>query len=62
MKDKPRVFTISSFTDNGVKLRLVGMTEPGKQWEVRTLLLRELKLEFDEKNIKIPYSQIRIVN
>ena len=62
MKDKPRVFTISSFTDNGVKLRLVGMTEPGKQWEVRTLLLRELKREFDQKNIKIPYSQIRIVN
>ena len=43
IKEKPKVFTITSFSDSGVKLKFVGVTLPGKQWDVRTKLIREIK-------------------
>ena len=62
IKEKPKVFTITSFSDSGVKLKFVGVTLPGKQWEGRTKLIREIKLAFDQAGIKIPYNQIRVIN
>ena len=62
IKEAPKVFTITSFTDSGVKLKFVGVTLPGKQWDVRTKLIREIKQAFDKAEIKIPYNQIRVVN
>ncbi len=62
IKETPKVFTITSFTDSGVKLKFVGVTLPGKQWDVRTKLIREIKQAFDKAEIKIPYNQIRVVN
>ena len=62
VKEKPKVWTITSLTDSGVNLKVVGVTQPGKQWEVRTKLIREIKLEFDKEEIKIPYNQIRVIN
>ena len=62
IKEKPKVFTITSFSDSGVKLKFVGVTLPGKQWDVRTKLIREIKLAFDQAGIKIPYNQIRVIN
>ena len=46
IKEKPKVFTITSFSDSGVKLKFVGVTLPGKQWDVRTKLIREINLPF----------------
>ena len=62
VKESPTVFTITSFSDSGIKLKFVGVTLPGKQWDVRTKLIRDIKKAFDEAEIKIPYNQIRIVN
>ena len=62
IKEKPKVFTITSFSDSGVKLKFVGVTLPGKQWDVRTKLIREIKLAFDQAGIKIPYNQLRVIN
>ena len=62
IKEKPRVWTITSFSDSGVRLKFVGVTQPGKQWEVRTQVIREIKIAFDDEGIKIPYNQIRVIN
>ena len=62
IKEKPRVWTITSFSDSGVRLKFVGVTQPGKQWEVRTQVIREIKIAFDNEGIKIPYNQIRVIN
>ena len=62
IKEKPRVWTITSFSDSGVRLKFVGGTQPGKQWEVRTQVIREIKIAFDNEGIKIPYNQIRVIN
>ena len=62
IKVVPRVIMTHSFTDSGAKLKVVGVTQPGKQWEVRSHLLRELKSEFDKQKIETPYKHIKIAN
>tara|TARA_B100001105_G_C22399736_1_gene448768 strand:- start:3447 stop:4589 length:1143 start_codon:yes stop_codon:yes gene_type:complete len=62
IKEVPKVFVVRSFSDSGVNIRVIGVTQPGKQWEVRTHLLREIKSEFDKQKIEIPYRHIKVIN
>src|SRR3990172_839845 len=43
--------------DSSVNIRLVAMTQPGKQWAVGRELRRRLKNRFDREGIEIPFPQ-----
>lgn len=53
---------INELSDSSVVYRIVVETKPTKQFEVERFLKKEIKKEFDEANIKIPYQQIEVHN
>ena len=53
---------VNSLSDSSVVYRIVVETKPTKQFAVERFLRKEIKKEFDESNIKIPYTQIEVHN
>jgi len=48
---------VEQLADSSVNIRLVAMTQPGKQWAVGRELRRRLKNRFDREGIEIPFPQ-----
>ncbi|MBQ6323327.1 MAG: mechanosensitive ion channel [Bacilli bacterium] len=53
---------VNELADSAVVYRVVVETEPMKQFVVERYLRKEIKKEFDQENIKIPYQQIEVHN
>jgi small-conductance mechanosensitive channel len=51
--DPPHFARVSDYTGNGITVKITGKTAGGKQLEVKSLLLTELKKSFDEHKIKV---------
>jgi len=51
----PRVLRVDDFRDSGIVIKILGETQPLKQWDVAGELLRRLKQAFDAADIEIPY-------
>ena len=51
----PKSLRVDNFGDSGIDIKILGDTQPIKQWEVMGELRRRLKKAFDEEGIEIPY-------
>ena len=56
------VWGVNSLADSAVVYRVVVETEPMQQFAVERFLRKEIKKEFDQAKIKIPYQQIEVHN
>lgn len=53
---------VNELSDSSVVYRIVVETKPAKHLAVERFLKREIKKEFDQAGIKIPYTQIEVHN
>jgi small conductance mechanosensitive channel len=54
--DAPRVLGVESLTAEGVVLRLMVKTVPGRQWAVQRALREAIKTTFDRHGVPLPYA------
>ncbi len=57
----PEVLRVDAFEDSGIAIKILGDTEPIKQWEVMGELRKRLKQAFDEEGIEFPFPHRVIV-
>jgi small conductance mechanosensitive channel len=56
----PWLLRVNDLGDSGVVIKVVGETEPMKQWDVMGELRRRIKNAFDEKGIEIPWHYTKV--
>jgi small-conductance mechanosensitive channel len=57
----PQVLRVDAFEDSGIAIKILGDTEPIRQWDVMGELRKRLKKAFDEEGIEIPFPHVVIV-
>jgi len=57
----PQVLRVDAFEDSGIAIKILGDTEPIRQWEVMGELRKRLKKAFDEEGIEIPFPHMTLV-
>lgn len=57
----PQFLRVNEFADSAIVVKILGDTQPLKQWEVTGELRKRLKIAFDKEGIEIPYPQ-RVVH
>ncbi len=57
----PTVWGVDGFSDSSVDIRVVGDTQPGRQWDVAREFRRRIKLAFDAEGIEIPFPHRTLV-
>lgn len=55
--DEPEVWGVQALQADGITIRLVLKTQPGRQWAVNRELNRRMKARFDVEGIEIPFPQ-----
>ncbi len=60
IKGKPQVLGINQLGESGIEYRITAETKSMQHIDVQRILLREIKLSFDQNNIEIPYNQLVI--
>jgi len=58
IKKAPEFVRINDFADSAIVFKVLGDTEPMKQWDVAGELRRRLKIEFEKEGIEIPFPQL----
>ncbi len=53
----PQFLRVDDFADSAIVIKILGETEPIKQWEVTGELRKRLKIAFDKAGIVIPFPQ-----
>lgn len=63
-EDEPQVQSIMDFGDSAITARIVVQVEPGEQYAAERELRRQLKQEFDDRGVEIPFPQrtVHVVN
>lgn len=56
------VYGVSSLTEGGISIKVVGKAKPLKHWALESGLRKEIKIGLDKEKIKIPYSQVKIIS
>lgn len=56
----PQFLRIDSFADSAIVIKILGDTQPIKQWEVSGELRKRIKVAFEHEGIEIPFPQIVI--
>ncbi len=56
----PAFRRVAEFADSAIIVKIVGRTEPTKQWSVTGELRRRLKKAFDKNGIEIPFPQVTV--
>lgn len=51
----PHVLRVDAFGDSGIEIKILGETQPIRQWDVMGEMRRRLKKAFDEEGIEIPF-------
>lgn len=54
----PQFLRVNDFADSSIMLKILGETQPSKQWEVTGELRKRLKVAFDNEGIEIPFPQL----
>lgn len=62
LKGEIEVLGVEKLGDSAVVFKITALTEPLKHYIVQRKLLKEIKMEFDKKGIKIPYPQVEVYN
>ncbi len=57
----PRALRVDAFGDSGIEIKILGETQPIRQWDVMGELRKRLKRAFDEEGIEIPFPHLTIV-
>jgi small-conductance mechanosensitive channel len=57
----PRALRVDSFGDSGIEIKILGETQPIRQWDVMGELRKRLKRAFDEEGIEIPFPHCVLV-
>lgn len=55
--EQPKFLRIQDFSASAITIKIVGKTEPMKQWSVTGEYRKRLKTAFDKAGIEIPYPQ-----
>jgi len=53
----PQFLRVDEFGDSSIAIKIVGETQPIKQWEVSGELRKRIKVAFDKVGIEIPFPQ-----
>jgi small conductance mechanosensitive channel len=53
----PQFLRVDDFGDSAVVIKILGDTQPIKQWDVTGELRKRLKIAFDKEGIEIPFPQ-----
>lgn len=53
----PQFLRVDDFADSSIVLKILGETQPLKQWEVTGELRKRIKIVFDKEGIEIPFPQ-----
>lgn len=61
IRKAPQFFRVADFADSAIIIKILGETEPIKQWDVTSELRKRLKIAFDKEGIVIPFPQ-RVVH
>ncbi len=56
----PWLLRVDAFGDSGIVIKVVGETQPIKQWDVMGELRRRIKKVFDEQGIEIPWPHTKV--
>jgi len=56
----PWLLRVDAFEDSGIIIKVVGETQPIKQWAVMGELRRRIKKVFDEQGIEIPWPHTKV--
>jgi small conductance mechanosensitive channel len=56
----PQVLRVDKLGDSGIDIKIMGDTQPMRQWDVMGELRLRLKRTFDEEGIEIPWPHIKI--
>ena len=56
----PWLLRVDEFGDSGIVIKVVGETQPIKQWDVMGELRRRIKKTFDEQGIEIPWPHTKV--
>lgn len=57
IKVAPHFLRIDDFADSAIIIKILGETEPSKQWDVAGEFRKRLKLAFDKEGVVIPFPQ-----
>jgi len=57
----PQVLRVDAFEDSGIAIKILGDTEPIRQWDVMGEMRKRLKKAFDEEGIEIPFPHVVLV-
>lgn len=60
MSKTPWLLRVNEFGDKGVIIKVVGETQPMKQWDLMGELRRRIKKAFDDQNIEIPWQYTKV--
>ena len=53
----PKFLRVNDFADSAIIIKIVGDTQPLKQWEITGELRKRIKIAFDKEKIEIPFPQ-----
>lgn len=53
----PQFLRVDDFADSSIVIKILGETQPLKQWEVTGELRKRIKIAFDKEGIEIPFPQ-----
>ncbi|RLC72414.1 MAG: mechanosensitive ion channel family protein [Chloroflexi bacterium] len=56
----PWLLRVDEFGDSGINIKMVGETQPIKQWDVMGEYRRRIKRIFDEEGIEIPWPHVKL--
>jgi len=54
----PQFLRVDDFGDSAIIIKILGETQPLKQWDVTGELRKRIKIAFDKEGIEIPFQQI----
>lgn len=57
IKEPAKFFRVDEFGDSAIIIKIIGKTQPMKQWQVTGELRKRLKKAFDKAGIEIPFPQ-----
>jgi len=60
LSDTPWLLRVNEFGDSGITIKMVGETQPVKQWDVMGELRRRIKRVFDEEGVEIPWPHTKV--
>jgi len=55
--EKPSFLRVDNFGDSSIDIKITGIVEPLRQWDVTGELRKRIKVAFDKEGIEIPFPQ-----